>query len=110
MEIDKSTPKNKSILKKQVTAAPTVNQANRDQSPLEREQKQNQHEINPDTGFSAAVTAKITKEYESIADIDDVEVNIWQRQLRVNKFMVDLEVRKMVSTMLEPVYKQHEEI
>lgn len=56
------------------------------------------------------MTAKITKEYESIADIDDVEVNIWQRQLRVNKFMVDLEVRKMVSTMLEPVYKQHEEI
>lgn len=24
--------------------------------------------------------------------------------------MVDLEVRKMINTMLEPVYKQHEEI
>jgi len=64
MDIDKSTPKNKSILKKQVNATQTVKQSNRHQSPLEREQKQNQHEINPDTGFSAAATSKITKEFE----------------------------------------------
>jgi hypothetical protein len=50
------------------------------------------------------------KEYEAIADIDDVEVTVWQRQLRVNKYMVEMEVRKMMTTMLEPVYKQHEEL
>ena len=76
MESGKSTPKIKSSLKKQTTTAPTVNKSNRDASPLDREPA-TQHEINPDTGFSAAVTAKINKEYESIADIDDVEVNVW---------------------------------
>ena len=37
MENDKSTPKNKGILKKQATTAPTLNKPNKDLSPNDRE-------------------------------------------------------------------------
>jgi hypothetical protein len=45
-----------------------------------------------------------------VADTDDVELTAWQRQLKVNKYMVDLQIRKMITTLLEPVYEGQEKI
>lgn len=44
-------------------------------------------------------------EYEQIADIDDLEITPWQRQMRVNKFMVEVRVRELISHMISPVYR-----
>ena len=44
-------------------------------------------------------------EYEQIADLDDTEITPWQRQMRVNKFMLDQRVRELISYMIDPVFK-----
>ena len=53
----------------------------------------------PDSDDSDYVT-----EYDKIADLDDLEITPWQRQMRVNKFMLEVAIRKKISQMLEPVY------
>ena len=42
---------------------------------------------------------------ELFADESDVDLTEFQRQLRVNKFMVDVKARDMVQKQLEPVYE-----
>lgn len=36
-------------------------------------------------------------EYDKIADLDDLEITPWQRQMRVNKFMLEVGIRKKIS-------------
>ena len=36
---------------------------------------------------------ELLDQYEEIADKDDQEMNPWQRQIRVNKFMLEMSVR-----------------
>ena len=48
--------------------------------------------------------------YEEIADVEDEELTAWQRQLKVNRFMADLEIRKMISLQLEPVFENQDRL
>ena len=36
-------------------------------------------------------------EYDKIADLDDLEITPWQRQMRVNKFMLEVGIRKKIT-------------
>ena len=49
-------------------------------------------------------------EYEQIADLDDLEITPWQRQMRVNKFMIEVRVRELISHMINPVYRNQENL
>ena len=49
-------------------------------------------------------------EYKQIADLDDIEITPWQRQLRVNKFMLDLGIKKTITELLEPIYEANQQI
>ena len=37
------------------------------------------------------------------ADMDDVDLSMWQRNMKVNKFMLDVGVRNTVQELIEPV-------
>ena len=45
---------------------------------------------------------------EMVKDEDDTELNQWERNLRVNKFMIDLGIKKMIQTCIEPVFKSQQ--
>ena len=49
-------------------------------------------------------------EYKQIADLDDIEITPWQRQLRVNKFMLDVGIKKTITELLEPIYEANQQI
>ena len=40
---------------------------------------------------------------EKFADMDDVDLSMWQRNMKVNKFMLDVGVRNTVQELIEPV-------
>ena len=46
---------------------------------------------------------RVDEEYEQIAKVDDVELSTWQRQVKVNKFMVELEVRGEIAKLVTPI-------
>ena len=43
--------------------------------------------------------------YEEIKYKEDDEMLPWQRQLKVNRFMSDLQVRKHIEELVEPIVK-----
>lgn len=43
--------------------------------------------------------------YEEIKYQDDVEMLPWQRQLKVNRFMSDLQVRKHIEELCDPILR-----
>ena len=45
---------------------------------------------------------------EMVKDEDDTELNQWERNLRVNKFMIDLGIKKIIQTCIEPVFKSQQ--
>ena len=79
------TPNNQPATKKQ--KASLVNRQESENNLTSKEQKE------------------MDAEYEQIADIDDLEITPWQRQMRVNKFMVEVRVRELISHMISPVYR-----
>lgn len=106
MESHKSTKHKTSILKKQGTLAPQTQTVKIEGKPVDSDgEEKTQSQINPNTGFSKESERQINKGYDEVADTDDVELTAWQRQLKVNKYMVDLQIRKMITTLLEPVYE-----
>jgi len=38
--------------------------------------------------------------YDEIKNKDDGEIELWQRQLKVNRFMIEVEMNKTIETML----------
>ena len=46
---------------------------------------------------------KIDEEFQKIQGVDDVELTTWQRQIKVNKFMVELEVRGEIARLVTPI-------
>ncbi len=111
MESHKSTKQKTSILKKQSTVVPQTQAVKIEGKPVDSdEEEKTQSQINPNTGFSKESERQINKGYDEVADTDDVELTAWQRQLKVNKYMVDLQIRKMITTLLEPVYEGQEKI
>ena len=46
---------------------------------------------------------RVDEEYEQIAKVDDVLLSTWQRQVKVNKFMVELEVRGEIAKLVTPI-------
>lgn len=61
-------------------------------------------EMPADRDLSPRSKRRLEQQYEEIAEKDDLEVSAWQRQLRVNAFMLNIGVRKMISKNLVPVY------
>lgn len=49
-------------------------------------------------------------EMQAVQDIEDEDCTPWQRQLRVNAFMVQVGVRKLIAEGLVHVYEAQEEI
>ena len=43
------------------------------------------------------------EEYEKVKDLEDTELTVWQRQIKVNKFMVELGVREKIAALVTPV-------
>ena len=48
--------------------------------------------------------------YEEVHQKADEELQTWQRQLKVNKFMVDLNIRTTMDELLKPIHKVQNEI
>lgn len=43
--------------------------------------------------------------YEMVQDEDDINLQVWERQLRVSKFMIDNKVQDTIQKLLKPVYE-----
>ena len=48
--------------------------------------------------------------YQQIADKDDTSLTDWQRQVRVSKFMLETQARKMVLSLVSPVIESQTHI
>ena len=48
--------------------------------------------------------------YEKVADKEDTDLSMWQRNMKVNKFMLDVGVRSTVQELVEPVVNSQEHI
>lgn len=62
------------------------------------------HDMDP------AAVQRMLNEWQRIADLDDAEITPWQRQLRVNKTLLEMNVRKMITSLTDPVIKSQQDI
>ena len=63
---------------------------------------------NGPTGLTRALTPRskqLKDMYDSVKYKEDEEILPWQRQLKVNRFMADLQVRKHIEELIEPIVK-----
>ena len=52
----------------------------------------------------------LLSQYQQIADTDYSSLTDWQRQVRVNKFMLETQTRKMVFSLVSPVIESQTHI
>ena len=67
-------------------------------------------EVEPVRELTDGEVKQMLSEYRAIADMDDAECTPWQRQLRVNKMMLEQGVREMIMGLVNPVVKSQQAV